>query len=271
MNAKLDTGRVFERIFSFYGSQFSLLIPAALVLFLPVAILNGLLLTGDDASILLLVSSILAVIATYWYQGMVVEATIDILDGRRDQTIGSLFRSAAPFIWPLLAVGILAGIAIAIGFVLLIVPGLILITIWAVVVPVIVVERAGVFEAFGRSRELVRGNGWQVFGVIVVLFLMILIVGILFRGIAAAVSDDSFVGYVVSDLITNVLIVPLSALAATVVYVELRRVKGEPLAERGAPAPLPPQQGAPPATHVSAGPPEPSDAPPQRGPEAPPR
>jgi hypothetical protein len=272
MNAKLDTGRVFERIFSFYGSQFSLLIPAALILFLPVAILNALLLTGDGGSILLLVTSIIAVIVTYWYQGMVVQATIDMLDGRRDQTIGSLFSSAAPFILPLLVVGILAGIAIAIGFVLLIVPGLILITIWAVVVPVIVVERAGVFEAFGRSREIVRGNGWQVFGVIVVLFLMVLIVGILFRGIAGAVSDDSFVGYVVGDLITNVLIVPLSALAATVVYVELRRVKGEPLPEAGAPSPLPPQQEAPAATQVYGEPPEPSDAPPQTsGPEAPPR
>jgi hypothetical protein len=272
MTTKLDTGRVFERIFSFYGSQFSLLIPAALILFLPVAILNALLLTGDGGAILLLVSSIIAVVATYWYQGMVVQATVDMLDGRRDQTIGSLFRSAVPFIGPLLVVGILAGIAIAIGFVLLIVPGLILITIWAVVVPVIVVERAGVFEAFGRSRELVRGNGWQVFGVIVVLFLMILIVGILFRGIAGAVSDDSFIGYVVSDVITNVLIVPLSALAATVVYVELRRVKGEPLPEAGAPSPLPPQQGAPAATQVYGEPPEPSDAPRQTGgPEAPPR
>jgi hypothetical protein len=270
MNAKLDTGRVFERIFSFYASQFSVLIPAAILLFLPVAVLNGLLLTDDGGSILLLVSGILAVIATYWYQGMVVQATIDILDGRRDQTIGSLFGSAAPFILPLLAVGILAGIAIAIGFVLLIVPGLILITIWAVIVPVIVVERAGVFEAFGRSRELVRGNGWQVFGVIVVLFLIVLIVGILLRAIAGAITDDSFVGYVVADLITNVLIVPLSALAATVVYVELRRIKREPLPEGGAPPPLPPQQGAPPATQVSGGPPEPSDAPPQAGPQAPP-
>ena len=29
MNTKLDTGRVFERIFQIYGNQFTLLIPAA--------------------------------------------------------------------------------------------------------------------------------------------------------------------------------------------------------------------------------------------------
>ena len=58
----------------------------------------------------------------------------------------------------LIVVGILAGIAIAIGFVLLIIPGLFLITIWSVIVPVIVIERTGVFDSFGRSRELVKGQ-----------------------------------------------------------------------------------------------------------------
>lgn len=271
MNAKLDTGRVFERIFSFYGSQFTLLIPAALLLFIPVAILNGLLLSSGGF-LLGLLSAALGLIATFWYQGMVVEATRDILDGRRDHTIGSLFSSASPFIAPLIAVGILAGIGIAIGFVLLIIPGLFLLTIWAVIVPVIVVERAGVFDSFGRSRQLVKGSGWQVFGVIVVIFLVSFIVRAIVSAIIGGISDESFVGYAVADLIVNVLLVPLSALAASVMYFELRRVKGDALPEdSGAPSPLPSQEGPPPATHVSERPPEPSDAPPQEsGPEAPP-
>jgi hypothetical protein len=271
MNAKLDTGRVFQRIFSFYGSQFTLLIPAALLLFIPIALLNGLLLSSGGL-LLGLLAGALSLIATFWYQGMVVEATRDILDGRRDQTIGSLFSSASPFIAPLIAVGILAGIGIAIGLVLLIIPGLFLITIWAVIVPVIVVERAGVFDSFGRSHQLVKGSGWQVFGVIVVIFLVSIVVRAIINAIIGGISDDSFAGYAISDLIVNVLLVPLSALAASVMYFELRRVKGDALPEdSGAPSPLPPQEGPPPATHVSERPPEPSDAPPQQGgPEAPP-
>jgi hypothetical protein len=271
MNAKLDTGRVFERIFSFYGSQFTLLIPAALVLFIPIALINGLLLSTGGVLVALL-SAALSLIATFWYQGMVVEATRDILDGRRDHTIGSLFSSASPFIAPLIGVGILAGIAIGIGLVLLIIPGLFLLTIWAVIVPVIVIERVGVFDSFGRSRALVRGSGWQVFGVIVVIFLVSFIVRAIIGAIVGGISDDSFAGYALVDLIVNVLLVPLSALAATVMYFELRRVKGDALPEEGAaPSPLPPQEGPPPAAHVSERPPEPSDAPPQQGgPEAPP-
>ncbi|HVD39366.1 MAG TPA: hypothetical protein VNC15_11090 [Solirubrobacterales bacterium] len=41
-----------------------------------------------------------------------------------------------------------------------------LLTMWAVLLPVVVVERPGVFDAFGRSRQLVRGKGWKVFGII---------------------------------------------------------------------------------------------------------
>jgi hypothetical protein len=258
MNAKLDTARVFERVFRIYADQFTLLIPAALLLFVPVALLNGLILSGGGALAWILTSAI-ATVVTFWYQGMVVEAARDILDGRRDHTIGSLFQSALPLVGPLLGAGILAGIGITIGLVLLIVPGLILLTIWAVIVPVIVIERAGVLDSFGRSRELVRGNGWQVFGVIVVIFLLQIVVSGIVNAIVGGATDDSFVGYVISDLIVRMLVVPLSAVAATVMYVELRRLKGEPLLEEGVAPPLPPQQA-----------PAPYQAPPP-GPEAPPR
>ena len=236
MNAKLDTARVFERIFKIYSEQFTLLVPAALVLFIPVAILNGLVL-ASGGGLALLISSAIALIATFWFQGMVVEAVRDILDGRRDQTIGGLFSSTSPFIGSLLAAGDLAGLGIALGLLLLIVPWLILITIWAVIVPVIVIERSGVMDSFGRSRALVRGNGWQVFGVIVVLLLLQLIATEIVNAIVGGASDDSFAGYAISDLVVRVLVAPLSAIAATVMYIELRRQKGEPLAEDTTAAP----------------------------------
>jgi hypothetical protein len=245
MNAKLDTGRVFERIFEIYREQFTLLIPAALVLFIPVAIVDGLLYSSGGALAYVL-AAVIAAIASYWYQGMVVEAVVDILDGRRDQTVGGLFSSASPFIWPLIGAGILAGIGVAVGLVLIIVPGLILLTWWAVIIPSIVIDRIGVIPSFGRSRALVRGNGWQVFGVLLVLFLLQFVLGAIVDAIARGVSD-TFVGYAIAELIVRSLVVPLSGIAATVMYVELRRLKGEPLAEdltTAAPPPVPPEAPA---------------------------
>jgi hypothetical protein len=251
MNAKLDTGRVFERIFQIYREQFTLLIPAALVLFIPVAILNGVLLTSGGALVGLATIAI-GLIATYWFQGMVVEAVVDILDGRRDHTVGSLFSSATPFLGRLIGAGVLATIIIVIGFILIIVPGLIALTFLAVVAPAVVIDRLGVTDALRRSRELVSGNAWRVFGVLVVLFLVTALVSGIVNAIGGSVSDDSFAGFAVAELIVRVLLTPLSAIAATVMYVELRRAKGEPLAEDAAatptpatPAPEPPAPEAP--------------------------
>jgi hypothetical protein len=243
MNAKLDTARVFERTFKIYGDQFTLLIPAALVLFIPVALLNALILASGSVLAALLATAV-ALVAIFWLQGMVVEAARDILDGRRDHTIGSLIESATPFIAPLLGAGVLVAIGVTIGFILLIVPGLILLTIWAVIVPVIVLERAGVMDSFGRSRDIVRGNGWRVFGVIVVLLLLQLVASAVVNSIVGEATDDSYVGYVLADLVVRVLVAPLWALAATVVYLELT---GPRPGEAGTVAPLPPQETPPPA------------------------
>src|SRR6185295_2534138 len=124
MNQKLDVARVFERIFEIYKDQFTLLIPAALVVFVPVALISGLIYAGDVSIIGGLIVAAVATIATYWFQGMVVEAARDILDRRRDQSVGTLLQSAAPVLGPLIIAGILAGIGIGIGLLLLIVPGL---------------------------------------------------------------------------------------------------------------------------------------------------
>src|ERR687896_2545422 len=113
MNQKLDVGNVLSRTFETYRDQFTLLIPAALALFLVVAVLNGIVLTSGGllATILVL---LFGTVATFWFQGMVVEAVRDILDGRRDHTLGSLFQSPAPLVVPLFLVRLLAGIPIAI-------------------------------------------------------------------------------------------------------------------------------------------------------------
>jgi hypothetical protein len=264
MNEKLDVGTVLQRVVDVYRSQAGLLIPAALIVFIPVAVLNGLIATGGGV-LAALVAAALGVVGTYWFQGMVVEATEDILDGRRDHTLGSLFASVTPVLLPLIGAGILAGIGIAIGFILIIVPGLFLLTIWAVVAPAIVAERKGVFDSFGRSRELVKGHGWQVFGVIVVLFLLQLVVGGIIQAIFRSASD-TFASFAIADLVVRVLIAPLSALAAAVMFFELKRLHGEPVpAPGGAAAPAPaagvPTSPPPPAGTPGAPPPPPSEAP----------
>jgi hypothetical protein len=217
MNASLDSGAVIRRVFDIYVDQASVLMPAAAVVFVFTGILNAVLVAAAPA--LALVSVVISLVATTLFTGMIVKLVADLQDGRRDASVRGLLQAAVPVIGELILVGIVAGVGIVVGFVLIIVPGLILITIWSVAAPVVVLERPGGLRALGRSRELVRGNGWQVFGVIFVLGILVVIVGSAIE--LTADSAGSGVG-IVARVIVGVLTAPLSALAAAVLYFELR-------------------------------------------------
>jgi hypothetical protein len=222
MNPKLSVGDTLSEVFSIYRDNAGVLLPVAFWLFLVVAILNGI---AGSSLILLLLASVVGIAAGTLYQGTVVNLVRDVQDGRRDFSAGDLLRSATPFILPLIGAGLLAGIAIGIGLILLIVPGLILLTIWAVIAPAIVVEKSPVMASFGRSRELVRGNGWQVFGAIVVAFLIVIIGGLLFTAIAVSIADGPLLRIVFSALAATIT-APISALVAAVLYFRLRAIEG---------------------------------------------
>lgn len=216
---KIKPGEIIGSAFNIYGEQAGVLIPAAIAVFAIVA-LARLALTGGAAA---LVSLVALALGTF-YQGMVVELVRDVQDGHRDSSVGQLFRSVAPVVLPLIGLSILLGVGVGIGLILIIVPGLFLMTIWAVAAPSLVIERQGVFAAFGRSRELVRGHGWQVFAVILVVFALSILVGIV---VAIAASGLGTAGTAIIQWVVDVLVSPFAALIGAVLYFSLRRIHGE--------------------------------------------
>ena len=153
------------------------LLAIAFVIYLVAAIITALLaLAGGTVGILL--GSFVSVVAAFVLQATLVKAVQDVRDGHADLSIRQTVNEALPFLAPVAGASILAGIAITIGLLLIIVPGLFLITIWAVIVPVIIIERSGALASFGRSRALVRGHGWHVFGTLVLVYIIMLVVNI---------------------------------------------------------------------------------------------
>jgi hypothetical protein len=240
VSSPIELGAVIRKVFRIYVDQASVLMPAAAVVFVITGVLTDLIIATKSAGLSLLVL-IVDLIATTLFTGMVVELVSDVQDGRRDASATALLRAVTPVLGELILVGVVAGVLEAIGFVLILIPGLILMTIWSVVAPVVVIEHPGGLRALGRSRELVRGNGWQVFGVIIVLVLGVVIVSGLID--AAAEHTGSSVGLVVR-VVLGVLAAPVSALAAAVLYFELRggarrdleSVTYAPMEVRGEPA-----------------------------------
>ncbi|CAN5643576.1 hypothetical protein BH24ACT26_BH24ACT26_10680 [soil metagenome] len=219
------TSGVISEAWDLYKRHWRHLIPIAAAVYLAVAVLT-LLLSELNSVVGAIIATVLSIIGLYWVQGALTRAVQDIRDGKADLSIGDTFRSVASKIGPIAVASILAGIAIGIGFVLLIVPGLYLLTIWSLIVPVIVLEDVGAMTAFARSRELVRGRGWNVFGVVVLTFLILFAFGIVLS-IVLAFLDGSMRNFV-SNIVSGSLTAPLIALTWTLVYYRLSEGRAVP-------------------------------------------
>lgn len=219
----LSVGDTLNEVFGLYRQHFGVLIPAAFWLFLGVNIITGL---GTHSTALFAIGGLLTFAVAILYQGMVVSLVRDVQDGKPGSSVSELLSSVGPVLMTLIGTSILYAIGVALGFILFIVPGCILLTIWAVIAPVIVIERVGVGAAFRRSQELVRGYGWPVFGTVVTATLITLIVGLILTSIAEGIAGGPILRIVFGTL-ASTLTAPIGALVAAVLYYRLRELKGD--------------------------------------------
>lgn len=224
----MTVGGILGEAWQLYVRFFARFVTLALIVFAVVDLLNALVATfiGGSAGVAVLVALVttaVSLVGTFWLQGALAYAVEDVLDGRIDTGVGQLFERVQPHLGTLIPAGLLAAIGIAIGFFLLIVPGLILLTWWALIVPVIVFERRDIGESFGRSRELVRDHGWTVFGVVLVTAILSAVASGVVQGIFSFLGI--FLRYWIGGMIASALVAPFSAIAMTLVYFKLRDLR----------------------------------------------
>jgi hypothetical protein len=113
-----------------------------------------------------------------------------------------------------------AGLFVGILFipVLVVIPELLLFTRWSVAAAVAVLERPRGLRALRRSRELVRGNGWRVLALILVLELPLTLVLTAVEKIAGTAAGGTALG---AQMLVVSFIAPIPVLAITVLYFEL--------------------------------------------------
>jgi hypothetical protein len=162
---------------------------------------------------------IVSFFAMFLLQAALVKAVQGERDGRGDMSIENTVNAAMPYIGNVAIAAILASIGIEIGLFLLIVPGLYLATIWAVIIPVIVIEGSGAMDSFGRSYQLVRGRAWHVFCTLVLVFITLFVVdialGFIFSALPFTLRDG------LSTVISGTLIAPFLAIVVTLMYYRL--------------------------------------------------
>jgi hypothetical protein len=210
---------VFGESWNLFKAHWQHLVSIALAVYIVVAALSILLafVLGWFGAAL---GALIGFVGWYWLQGTLIEAVSDVRDGKADQTVTETFGRVWPRLGAIIVAGILLGLGIGIGLVLLIIPGLYLLTIWVAVIPAVVLENRGIIESFGRSRELVRGNGWNVFGVIILTILLLIAISIVVALILSPLDD--WLSSLIGRFFTNVVVGPFVAVVWTLVYYRLR-------------------------------------------------
>lgn len=168
-------------------------------------------------------------------QGALVSATLAFTEQRR-ASFGECAAIGLRFALPLVGLTVLLGLAVFVGLVFLIVPGVLLFVMWAVASPVLVAERTGVFGAFSRSQELTRGARRKVFGIELVIFvvlwavsavLAVALFGSIETGGARAIAQHGLpFGWLVLNAVLGTIFNALWSTVQTSLYVELRNWKG---------------------------------------------
>jgi hypothetical protein len=132
--------------------------------------------------------------------------------------VGDSYRFGFKRFGAVLGLSLLVGFLVVLGLSLLIVPGVILLTLWAVCVPALVVERLGVTASMGRSWALAKLHFWHVLGTI---FVAGLIAGFVAALIGALGGSNWFLGWIFGS-IGAIITAPFSALVTVLLYLDLR-------------------------------------------------
>lgn len=194
--------------------------------------------------------------------GAVYRAVTDVALGRA-ATIGVVLRETLARYWPLLGLvglffvfGVVWAIAELIGFVLLILPGLAVfcaaiyfLVRWSLTVAAMMAEDIGPIRGLGRSWNLVKGQWWRTFGILVIVAILQTIISyalfIMFGLIAALFSTGDFQAALVQvgSTLLSALVSPITTIAVVLLYFDLRvRKEGldlDQLAQQTTPGPAP--------------------------------
>jgi hypothetical protein len=197
---------------------------------------------------------VFALVARVFLAGFFTQVVATAVVGRRAD-FGGIWTRVRPRLLPLLGLSLVyPAVAIAAGLLLFlvglavpalavilaigcVVVGIWLLTVFSLATPALVLENVGVGTAFGRSRRLVRGSWWRIFGITLLGWLIAAVVGWIvslpFGGGFAAPPATVTAGYLtlstIGAIIASTLTEPFLAAITVLLYTD-QRIRRENMA-----------------------------------------
>lgn len=235
MVEKLTPLAVYARIGRVYLRWAPFLLLLATIVFIPVGLVHAITVSAEigsfdidgiakllAAAAALLALAVTGLLGEVFYTGAVAVSLTHTHDGDPP----SLREMAGTIDYGrLIAIDLIYGALVAIGLVLLVVPG-ILVFIWlSLAAPVVEIEHRGVRSAFARSVQLIRGRFWLALAVLA----PIEVVGDTVTNVMTLFAHDllgeNLLSRWLADVLSNLAFTPFYAVAAVLLTVNLIREK----------------------------------------------
>jgi hypothetical protein len=221
-------GPIFSRSWSIYAANFLIFTLVAIIAALP----NQL--GGDfESSAGAIRSGIVFIVSVILYfvgQAVILYGAFQAMRGR-NVIIGDAVGRAFSRFLSLLGISILVFLGVAVGMMLLVIPGIMLALRWAVAVPACVVENKGPLDSMRRSAELTKGHRWKIFGMwvlLVILAIVIVIIASVLAGLGVVAAPQGFgrllIAGVISLILTSI-VTAYSYVLNAMIYHDLRVAK----------------------------------------------
>lgn len=237
----MGVGEILDAAIKLYRSQWKSLMAIVAIALVPITFLRvfmtrslGSPFSGSVASqselesavvVSLILTLIQLLLITPFLTAAVARASADVYLGH-PVMIGRTFRFAVSRIHSILWISILSALALALGFLLLIVPGLIVLVRFFFGSTVLVVEGKKGSSALGRSWRLAKGHFWKIAGTYVLALIMAVILSYILAipgSLAfAAIGPAGWPIYAVALSLAAILTTPFTTLVAVLLYFDLR-------------------------------------------------
>jgi hypothetical protein len=206
--------------------------------------------TSHDAGLGLLLIALELALVTPLISALHIHAVVAVREGREPQ-IGRVARQGLAVLPVVAAVSIMSWLGIVVGFIALVVPGVILTLRWYVVAQTAAIEDEGWVPALRRSATLTSGNYGRVFLLLLFASAITLLPALL---VELAFDDSTGPAAFLVGVLVQIFAWSFTALTTALLYLDLRARRQLLLGEAATgstspPGPTPPTPPTPPTRH----------------------
>jgi hypothetical protein len=223
---------VAREVLSVYRRHWRFLIPAAIVILLPQAIVDGFLdgleidgvhSVGDVVTLAVIPLTVaVGLFGEALYAGLAAATVVEWRAGHSIPRLGVLIASLP--MGRLIADDLILAFGTALGLLLIVIPAVVFLTYFGIAPAVLKLEHLGIRESFRRSFELVRSQFWRVAAIIVTLTIL---TELAMQAVTSPFHGGGHGLITVIDLVVEGALEPFQGLATVVVALLLIERRGE--------------------------------------------